>query len=204
MNIPKEYKDKFDEKNITWTKSSSFLKPNDFDYSENEKKQLDFIIDVVSKLIPNSSITTTVELVENKVELVIRALAKDEEVNGWDEKDISWKMPVKSEEFKKYVDNYGYYWGAVRYTLNNLPVPFYNLMSYFQESFMKAKDNESFEYYVGGEKKLYYVRKIILSEIQEVFYVYDKPLDEVKYDDPYLYSLRYATIDSNDLYPTNL
>lgn len=204
MSIPKEYKDKFEEKNITWMKPTSFLKPNDFDYKENEKKQLDFIIDVVCGLMPNSDITTTVELSEFKVELVIRAVAKDEEVNGWDEIDVSWKMLLNDKNFKKYIDDYGYYWGTARYMLNNLPVPFYKLMSYFQESFMKAKDNDSFEYYVKGEKKFYYVRKITLSGIEEVFYVYDRPLKGVKFDDPYLYSLRYSTIDANDLYPTGL
>lgn len=144
MNIPKEYKEKFDEKNITWMKSSSFLKPNDFEYKENEKKQLDFIIDVVSELMSNSDITTTVELAEDKVELAIRALAKDEEVNGWDENIVSWKIPVKSEDFKRYVDDYGYYWGVVRYTLNYLPVPFTTLMRYFQPEFAKEDGKKLF------------------------------------------------------------
>lgn len=204
MSIPKEYKDKFEEKNITWMKSSSFLKPNDFEYKENEKKQLDFIIDIVSELTPNSEITTTVELSEYNIELLIRAVAKDKDVNGWDEYIISWKMLTKSEDFKKYVDDYGYYWGVVRYTLNYLPVSFTTLMSYFQPEFAKEDGKKILSYYIGGEEYKYYVDREIISEYNYKVKVYDKPLDKVEDLNNYVYSIIITKLDTNDMYPTNM
>lgn len=204
MNTPKEYKDKFEEKNITWMKSSSFLKPNDFDYKDNEKKQLDFIIDIVSELMPNSEITTTVELSEDNIELKITALAKDEDVNGWDEHIISWKMPTKSEDFKRYVDDYGYYWGVVRYTLNYLPVSFTTLMRYFQPEFAKEDGKKILSYYIGGEEYKYYVDREEMSEYHYKVKVYNKPLDKVEDLNNYIYSIIITKLDTNDMYPINL
>ena len=87
--------------------------------------------------------------------------------------------------------------------LNYIPVPFYTLMSYFQESFMKAKDGDTFEYYRGGEKNLYHIRKEVISGYGENFYIYDKPIEKDNLDD-YLYMLCYTSTDSNDTYPTNI
>ena len=194
---------KLEERNITWTMPDGFLIPENFEYTEKERNQVNFIVDVVCDIMGNSEMSVVVETSPNYTVVELSADAKDEDINGWDSKTIIWTLP-SDKKVDESIEKYGYYWGNVRYMLNNLPIPFYTLMSYFQESFIKAKNGDTFEYYEGGEKKLYHIRKNKLSEYQEVFYVYDKPLNEVKFDDPYLYTLRYSSLDTTDLYPTNV
>ena len=195
---------KIEDNNIDWFVRNCFLEPEDFEYTDKEKNQINFIVDVVCGIMKNSKVEINVTLSPNFTAVEIEAEANDPDINGWDKKSMVWSYPSNDRKLKEHIEKDGYYWGTVRCMLNNEAIPFYTLMSYFQESFMKAKNGDTFEYYVGGEKKLYYIRKIVLSELQEEFYIYDKPLNEVKFDDPYLYSLRYSTIDSTDLYPSNL
>lgn len=194
---------KVEENNITWTIPDGFLKPRNFEYTEKEENQVKFILDIVCSTMSNSDVGIVVEMSCNYTIVELTAAAKDEDINGWDSKTITWILPDDDKKLDEYIEKYGYYWGNVRYMLNNLPVPFYTLMDYFQEFFMKAKDGDSFEYYKGGEKNFYYIRKEAISEYGEVFYVYDKPFDKDNIDD-YLYRLCYAYADSHDVYPTNI
>lgn len=194
---------KIEESNITWCIPDGFLIPKDFDYTEKEKNQVNFIIDIVCGTMGNSEVSVLAEKSPNYTLVKISADTKDEDINGWDNKTIIWILPSNDKKLDEYIEKYGYYWGNVRYMLNNLPIPFYTLMNYFQEFFMKAKNGDSFEYYRGGEKNLYYIRKEVISEYGEIFYVYDKPLDKANLND-YLYTLSYASTDSNDVYPANI
>lgn len=194
---------KVEENNITWCIPDGFLIPKDFDYTEKEKNQVNFIVDIVCVTMGNSDVSIMVQMSCNCTLIELSADAKDEDINGWDSKTIIWILPNGDKKLEEYIEKYGYYWGNIRYMLNYMPVPYYTLMSYFQESFMKAKNGDSFEYYIGGEKNLYYIRKEVISEYAESFYVYDKPFDKDNLND-YLYTLCYASIDSNDTYPTNI
>ena len=194
---------KVEENNITWAIPDGFLIPKDFDYTEKEINQVNFIVDIVCGTMGNSDVSVLVETSPNYTLVEISAGAKDEDINGWDSKTITWILPSNDKKLDEYIEKYGYYWGNVRYMLNHMPIPFYTLMDYFQEFFMKGKNGDSFEYYKGGEKNFYYIRKEVLSEYGEIFYVYDKPFDKDSLED-YLYRLCYASTDSNDVYPTNI
>lgn len=84
---------KVEKNNITWTIPDGFLKPRNFEYTEKEENQVKFILDIVCSTMSNSDVCIVVEMSCNYTLVKISADAKDEDINGWDNKTIIWILP---------------------------------------------------------------------------------------------------------------
>lgn len=84
---------KLEERNITWTMPDGFLIPENFEYTEKERNQVNFIVDVVCDIMGNSEMSVVVETSPNYTVVELSADAKDEDINGWDSKTIIWTLP---------------------------------------------------------------------------------------------------------------
>lgn len=143
------------EKEIYWDRADLFISPKEDIYDENDKNQLGFIVDVIKKLYPKCDMST--KLTDEPDVAYFSINVKNEEGNINHYYPV-WAIPKKDEKYKELVNQYGSYWGAVKYVLKYLPISNLILLSYFKQTIDEPKYGMEIYDYVGGEKRTLYVR----------------------------------------------